>query len=71
MEKTNGNYICPDCGEIITEGIETYSGLVVCEDCYEDHYFMCGECGEVFHCAAVGYHRDDNGELCCENCSFE
>ena len=62
---------CDDCGEKIAEGDEFYEtadGRIICENCYEDGYFTCEDCGDI-------YPIDDavsvnNGEICvCQDCA--
>ena len=62
---------CADCGEKIAEGDEFYEtadGRIICESCYEDSYFTCEDCGDI-------YPMDDavsvnNGEMyVCQDCA--
>lgn len=42
---------CADCGEKIAEGgefYETADGRIICESCYEDSYFTCEDCGDIY-----------------------
>lgn len=62
---------CADCGEKIAEGDEFYEtadGRIICERCYEDSYFTCEDCGDI-------YPMDDavsinDGEMyVCQDCA--
>ncbi len=42
---------CDHCGNLFGGeylAVETYY-MTLCRDCYEDHYFTCADCGEVYH----------------------
>ena len=61
-------YTCDHCSEIYSGynlAVYTYS-LTICERCYNEYYFTCGGCNEV-------YHLDDgeylNGEYYCDYCA--
>ena len=62
---------CDDCGEKIAEGDEFYEtadGRIICERCYEDSYFTCEDCGDIFPMDdAVSIN---NGEMyVCQDCA--
>ena len=61
---------CADCGEKIAEGDEFYEtadGRIICESCYEDSYFACEDCGEIY---LQSYGESvNNGEMyVCKDC---
>ena len=70
MENENENVlICADCGATIQEGDSCfrYNGDIICEDCFENNYFICEDCDEVYHIDDGTSVRDRCG-LVCENC---
>ena len=65
MENEN---VCNICDGIIAENensFETHDGDIICEDCYNNNYFTCADCGEIFH---TDYGFCLNGEIYCEEC---
>ena len=42
---------CIECGDRLYEDdeIEIANGVYVCQCCYEDNYFKCAHCGDIFH----------------------
>jgi hypothetical protein len=61
-------YTCSHCHGLFSPGcitVDTYY-ITLCEDCYEDYYFTCDDCGDV-------YHLDDSqhidGSLYCNSCA--
>lgn len=59
--------ICQDCGRIIEEN-ETclyYRDEPLCEECYEDNYCICDECGEIILVSDSQYKND---WVYCEEC---
>ena len=61
---------CYDCGEEINmnedEYRETRDGDIICMDCYENDYFTCDDCGDIFHNDDATYTH--NGRVVCQNC---
>lgn len=50
-DKMDTERCCDDCGEKIAEGDEFYEtadGRIICESCYEDSYFTCENCGDIY-----------------------
>lgn len=60
---------CYECGSIIEEGEEKiwYEAEqdYICQDCYDDNYYTCDECGEVIH---IDNSRYINDWIYCDNC---
>ncbi len=57
--------VCDCCGEICGDRIETPGGRyeMYCEECFQDHYFYCTDCGEpTAHDCSV--YVPDQGEYC-------
>lgn len=48
-EKSIGDNICSDCGDVIDGEHYHYDGSKICEKCYDEYYFTCKECGEISH----------------------
>jgi len=59
---------CYDCGEEIEGEFYEYDGNYICQDCYENYYFMCEDCGKIEH-QDNGYWIKDAEKLVCENCA--
>ena len=60
-------YECDDCGDLYREcdmHFDDY-GNAICEDCYDDHYVTCCECGRIIH-DYDSYWRNDCAY--CEDC---
>jgi len=67
-ECANEYYMCDHCEELLGEyyiAVNT-DRMTLCDCCYNDHYFTCAQCNEV-------YHMDDaeniDGYLYCESCA--
>lgn len=59
------NAICCHCGKEHTWDAELcaiYQGRFVCEDCYNDYYGYCNECGTLHK------YSDMNDEIVCHHC---
>ena len=61
--------ICWDCGAIIeNEGDAIWyeeEQAYICQDCYDNSYYTCEECGEVIHCDKSTYINDT---IYCQTC---
>lgn len=71
MEKENIK-ICSKCGEEINiENSEYYydenTDEYVCDDCFDDYYIKCADCGEVV-LIEDAYHIEDTDEYVCDDC---
>lgn len=70
----SNNTQCYECGDRISldEVIITYNGDSICPYCYDNYYFTCEHCGEVYH-NDYAYRHDDGYEtyLYCEDCYRE
>jgi len=40
--------ICHICNEVKILDEEDDSGNEICTECFENHYVVCGDCGEVY-----------------------
>ena len=60
-------FVCTICGEIFDEDklTRTGDGELVCDDCLEENYEQCDECGEYYPSINM---TDVNGDLVCEEC---
>lgn len=57
---------CSECGEYILKEVakETYDGDFICEDCYEDNYYTCENCGKVCHLEDCYWIADEEKYVC-------
>lgn len=64
---------CSECGEWISEdeSYTTYDGDVICESCYDDGFFTCPDCGEIYRTEdAVRVNPDTSHEdYVCQDCA--
>ena len=59
--------ICDHCGDLISESYSVCDGnTTVCNECYNDYYYTCRECGDLIHRDDVLWSEDD--EPYCESC---
>ncbi|MBX3081738.1 MAG: hypothetical protein KF716_08880 [Anaerolineae bacterium] len=65
-------YLCEHCGREINEdeGYTTPDGDMYCENCYDDYYRTCDECGEVYYYENVTYIESVDRDVC-EECRDE
>lgn len=64
-EEEKENAICCNCGKVHTWFEDTcavYNGEFLCEDCYNDYFGYCNNCGELFK------YKDMNSEIICKGC---
>ena len=61
--------ICTMCGEECEDITVIDDETRVCEDCLEDEFFYCDECGEFWLNDAVEYHTLADGRTICEHCN--
>lgn len=59
--------ICRDCGEEILGDFVEIDGEYVCQDCFDDKYFYCDDCGTIEE-KDYGYWIDSCDRFVCENC---
>ena len=64
---------CADCEEWVPEDeiYYTHDGDPICQDCYDDNYFTCEECGEIHNVDdMVAVNRNYSDECyVCEDCA--
>lgn len=61
---------CDDCGTWVyrnSYGFTTHDGRFICEECYENYYFTCQCCDEIYHTDDSCY-VDEEDEYICYNC---
>ena len=61
---------CDDCGAeySLQETVITVRDMVICDTCYDNHYFMCEHCGDIdLRSECVDYES----ELLCGSCYDE
>lgn len=58
---------CEDCNEwhITEDGFTTAYGDWICHDCFDDNYFFCDRCDEIYH---VDQLHNCDGENYCDSC---
>lgn len=57
--------VCSDCGDFTTEFHLTNTEQIICDDCFEENYTRCEDCGCIIHNDDSFEHH---GELLCSNC---
>ena len=66
---SNGYFTCERCGKVVDEyhiiHIED-TGEYVCDDCAEEHYYQCMECGEWYSSEKI--ITDSDNQHLCEDC---
>ena len=67
--ETNGYFTCERCGKVVDDyhivhikDTEEY----VCDDCADEHYYRCMECGEWYSSSKI--ISDSNNQHLCEDC---
>lgn len=71
MNEENIQRICSDCGRVIEENEEYYiTGDIrnICEECYEESYYTCDECGAIYP-VDEGIVVNIGEMLICEDCA--
>jgi hypothetical protein len=67
--------ICPHCGEpFLTEDAQYYHDTAICEDCFNEHYTKCENCGDVLRIGVDNYFCEiiiDDDRVFCEPCYDE
>ena len=61
--------ICTMCGEETDEMTVIDDETRVCEDCLENEFFYCDECGEYWLYDAVGCYTLSDDRTICEHCN--
>lgn len=59
--------ICSKCGQEITGEFVEIDGEIVCQDCFDEYYFYCDDCGKIED-RDYGYWIESQGKLFCESC---
>lgn len=59
--------VCKECGEEIRGDYVEVDGEYVCQDCFDEYYFYCDDCGEIEN-RDNGYYIEDEDKFVCENC---
>lgn len=66
---SNGYFMCEKCGRVMDDSQDVFIADTyehVCDDCAEEFYYQCMECGSWF--SAGGIITDSEGECLCEDC---
>ena len=68
--------VCSDCGEVINKDTDDYDYTaddeLICNSCYEDYYFTCEDCGNIYHiddCITIHSGWDREVSFVCQNCA--
>lgn len=60
--------ICKECEKFVSaKDGKIINGEFICNDCINDNYIKCGDCGE-YHKKNEMYYIEDTQEYVCENC---
>ena len=59
--------ICKECNNVITGEFVEIDGEYVCQECFDEIYFFCEDCGKIEK-RDYGYWVEDADKLVCENC---
>lgn len=64
---------CDECGEWMSADdlLETADGTHICQNCYDNYYFTCDDCGKIYHVdfeVLVNRRTLDEGVVC-ETCA--
>ncbi|MBR1386446.1 MAG: hypothetical protein IJ568_06420, partial [Bacilli bacterium] len=65
----NKKKVCKECGQVITGEFVEYNGEYICQDCFDESYFYCDDCGKIEH-RDNGYWIKDEEKLVCDNCIY-
>lgn len=65
----DGCYYCEDCETWYRDDdyYRTGEGRTICSSCYDNNYFTCEDCGDIFH-NDYGYSDDWGDYMYCESC---
>ena len=62
------NKICSICGGIIEGEVYEVNGEIMCQECFDEHYFYCEDCGRVED-RDNGCWVEDAYKMVCEDCA--
>lgn len=70
VDKFTEFHNCSECGRLVHDNYlyYTYDDNIVCGRCYEDHYFTCDRCDNVFH---INERHTHDSNWYCDNCITE
>lgn len=57
---------CEHCGYVSDDNLVGLDDEVLCEDCYNDRYFTCDSCGDIFYQDEA--YRNADGDYYCHDC---
>ena len=66
---SNGYYVCDRCGEVVEDCHAVYiedTNEFVCDDCAEQYYYQCMDCGRWYSMNKI--YTDSSGNALCEDC---
>lgn len=56
---------CVDCGQHHYSTYTTNNNSNICRDCYDNEYFTCDDCDEIYH---FDYRSEDEDYTTCDDC---
>lgn len=59
--------VCRDCGEKIEGEYHEIDGEYLCDNCFEENYSYCDDCGEIIS-RDNGYYVESEDRFVCEDC---
>lgn len=64
----NEKIVCSKCGQVIDyDDYKISEGEYVCQDCFDEYYFYCDDCGKVEE-RDNSYYVEDEDKLVCDEC---
>ena len=58
---------CCECGNEIVGDFVEYGGEVYCQECFDELFFTCDDCGEIYS-KDYGYYVESEDRYVCDNC---
>lgn len=63
----NEKRVCRDCGQVIEGDFVEIDGEYVCQECFDEQYFYCEDCGKL-ELQDDGYWIEDREKMVCGDC---
>lgn len=68
MNRSENNGKCTLCGRTGCDLTAVDEATFVCDECLEQEYFRCDDCGEYWSYDDVEFYHLKDGSTVCENC---